>query len=224
MFVGTVGSGKSTQMKLLACSLKRRGLRVKTTFIKTGHLFAYVMELVLVKILFGMPKDRHPIRLLIEDKPCLFKRLFRLWLVLDTLSVLIRFIVTVSIPLKLKRVVIVEEYFDAAIADYIYLAEVLNLPLKNVSHAVNFMTRLFESHKPMQTLFLDAENTVLENRWNQRSSFSEKPEYIRMQRKLLYSIARFSSSFLYTETSNKTVAETHKIIMNHLSMKKASLC
>ncbi|MEM1510172.1 MAG: hypothetical protein QW096_09955 [Thermofilaceae archaeon] len=37
-FMGTVGSGKSTQMKLLASKLKRKGTKVKLSFLKKDIL------------------------------------------------------------------------------------------------------------------------------------------------------------------------------------------
>jgi hypothetical protein len=215
-FVGTVGAGKSTQMNTLASKLKARGLRVKVTSLKTGHLFAYILEVVLAKMLVRWRKDVYSIRALIEDKPHLFKRLFKLWLTLDVLSISIRFILTVYIPLKMRLIVIVEEYLFATIADYIYLAKVLGLPFKTVSPAVRFMLRLLQLSSPIQTIFLDAPNVVLEKRWGQRSSLNEKTEYLQMQRTLLLSASKLSSSFLYVETGNKTIGETHRLIINHL--------
>lgn len=224
VFVGPVGSGKSTQIKLSASALKVNGLRVKTTFIKTGHIFAYLLETVLAKMLVGGRKDAYPIRALIEDKPHMFKRLFKLWLTLDVLSISIRFILTVYLPLKMRRIVIVEEYFSATIADYIYLARVLDLPFKTVSHAVRFMQRLLQLSGPIQTIFLDAPSVVLEKRWSQRSSLNEKTDYLQMQRTLLLSASKLSSSFLYVETGNKTIGETHRLIINHLKDIKQDDC
>lgn len=224
VFVGPVGSGKSTQIKLSAYALKMKGLRVKTTSIKTGHIFAYLLETVLAKIVVGKRKDAYPVRALIEDKPRLFKRLFRLWLTLDVLSISIRFILSVYLPLKMRRIVIVEEYFSATIADYIYLAKVLVLPFKTVSPAVRFMQRLLQLSGPMQTIFLDAPNVVLEKRWGQRSSLNEKTDYLQMQHTLLLSASKFSSSFLYVETGNKTIGETQRLIINHLKDIKQDYC
>jgi thymidylate kinase len=224
-FIGTVGAGKSTQMNLLAPELKARGLRVKVTSLKTGHVFAYFLEVVLAKMLVGEEKDVSPIRVLIEDKTTLFKRLFKLWLSLDIISISIRFILTAYIPLKLRRIVLVEEYFPATITDYIYLAKVLDLPFKTISPAVRFMQRLLQLSGPMQTIFLDAPNVVLEKRWSQRSSLNEKTDYLQMQRTMLLSVSKLSSSsFLYVETTNKTIGKTHRLIVNHLKDIKQDDC
>ncbi|MBS7612610.1 hypothetical protein KEJ27_10520, partial [Candidatus Bathyarchaeota archaeon] len=78
-FLGTVSSGKSTQMRLLASELKRRKTKVKTTFLKAGHIFAYFLEVILAKILASKRKDVYPIRALIEEKPHTFRKVFKLW-------------------------------------------------------------------------------------------------------------------------------------------------
>lgn len=216
-FVGTVGAGKSTQIRLLASELKARGLRVKTTSIKTGHIFAYLLKVFLAKILVRGRKDVYPIRALIEDKPHLFGRIFKFWLTLDMLSISIRFTLTIYIPLKMRRIVIVEEYLFATIADYIYLARVLGLPFKAISPMIGFVLKLLQLGGITQTIFLDALDKTLEKRWDKRSSLNEKTEYLQMQRTLLLFIAKFfSSSFLYLDTGNRTIGETHKLILQEI--------
>jgi len=49
-FTGTVGSSKSTHMKLLCSKLKRKGLKTRVSFLKTGHLFAFILEISLARI------------------------------------------------------------------------------------------------------------------------------------------------------------------------------
>jgi len=73
-FYGTVGSGKSTQMKLLASELKRKGTKVKLSFLKTGHIIAYFLTIILAKMLVGKRGDVYSIRALIEEKPHIFRR------------------------------------------------------------------------------------------------------------------------------------------------------
>ena len=50
-------------------------------------------------------------------------------------------------------------------------------------------------------------------------SLNERPTYLQMQRSLLLSISKkLSSSFLYIDTSNSNIEETHKLIMNYLQL------
>ncbi len=216
-FIGTVGSGKSTHMRLLYSKLKQRGLRAKTTFLKTGHLFAFILEVFLAKMVAGKRKDVFPIRALVEEKPHLFKRIFKLWLSLDLVSVTIRFLVSIYIPLKLGYTVLVEEYIPATISDYIYLSKIIKFPLKINSFEIIYLLKLMSLCGPTHIVFLDAENDKLTLRWKLRGSFDEREDYIRMQRSILLRLSKeLSCSFLYINTGTKTIKETHKLVTNHL--------
>jgi thymidylate kinase len=217
VFAGLVGAGKSTQMKLLASKLKTRGLRVKTTFLKTGHLFAYLLEVTLARMLASNRRDVYPVRALIQEKPRLFKKLFKLWLFLDALSISTRFLITIYLPSRIHRIVIVEEYIPATIADYVYLAKAVGFPLEELAPTVSFMLRLLSLGGSFRTVFLDVRDDVLGERWERRASLDEKPDYLRMQRILLLFIAKkFSSSFLYIDATHKTIREVHELVMHHV--------
>ena len=215
-FAGTVGSGKSTQMKLLALTLKRRGVKVKTSSLKTGHIFAYFLQIILAKMLTRR-RDVFPIRALIEEKSHIFRKLFKLWLYLDVVSIAVKFLFSVLIPLKLGYVVLVEEYIPATIADYIYLSKIIGFALKPKSFAITFPLRLMYTGGFTHTIFTDAENDVLKNRQRRRGSFEEKEDYLSMQRNLLLSISRkLSNRLLYLDTGKRTIEETHKLIRTWL--------
>jgi len=217
VFIGPVGSGKSTHIKFLYSKLKGRGLKVRMSFLKTGHILAFILEIFLAKIVAGKRKDVYPIRALVEEKPSLLKKLFGLWLVLDLISVTMKFLVSIYVPLKLGYTVLVEEYIPATISDYIYLSKIIKLPLKVNSFAINFLLKLMRLCAPKQIVFLDAENTKLIYRWKLRRSFGEREDYLLMQRTILMQISkRLSYEFLYINTGSKTIEETHKLILNHL--------
>lgn len=217
VFVGTVGAGKSTQMKLLDFALKSNGLKVKSTFIKTGHILAFILEDFLARILVAR-RSVYPIRVLIEDKPLIFKKLFKFWLILDMISVSIRFLSSVYLPLKMGQTILVEEYIPASIADYVYLSRAINFPIKNALFIINYMLRLLRLCKPTLTIFLDACDSCLISRWRRRKSLSEVPDYLKMQRTLLLNFSRnLSDNFLYIDTTNKTIEEVHKLIVDYLN-------
>ncbi|MDW8049447.1 MAG: hypothetical protein RMJ07_07245 [Nitrososphaerota archaeon] len=220
VFAGTVGSGKSTHMKLLYSELKRRRLKVKKIgFLKTGNLLAFVLEVFLAKMLASRRKDVHYIRALVEEKTNIFKRMFRLWLFLDLLSITIKFLIHVYLPLKLGYIVLVEEYIPAAISDYIYLSRILKSPLKINSFAIRYMLKLINVCNPIHTFFFDAGNNDLFIRWRMRGSLCERGEYIQMQRNVLFLISRkLSHRFLYVNTSMKTLTEVHKLITDHMGL------
>jgi thymidylate kinase len=43
VFIGTVGSGKSTHMKILYSKLKQRGFKVRISSLKRGHLLSFII-------------------------------------------------------------------------------------------------------------------------------------------------------------------------------------
>jgi len=217
VLAGTVGSGKSTHMKVLALRLKKGGLRVKTAFLKSGHLLAYLLTIFLVRVLLRRQKNVYPIRALIEEKPYIFGKIFNLWLVFDVLGICIRFLLTIYLPLKMGYIILVEEYLPATIADYIYLAEATGLSQRKVHSAISFLQRLLYLGGPIYTIFFDAPTLVLENRWKFRKTPSEAISYLRMQRTLLLSISkRLSSSFIYIRTDGN-IKEIHEFIISYLT-------
>ncbi len=170
-------------------------------------------------MLFKKRKDTPFIRALIEEKPCLFRRLFKLWLTLDVLSIYIRFLLTIYLPLKTRHIIIVEEYIPSTIADHVYVARRLGLSPKSPSTAASFMLRLAHLGGSMQTIFLDAYDYVLKDHWRaRRTNLDERPDYLNMQRTILLSLSKKLSSddLLYINTSKQTIEETHKLITDYL--------
>jgi len=218
VFIGTVGSGKSTHMKLLYSKLKQKGLNTKVSFLKTSHLFAFVLEFFLAKMLAGSRKDVFPIRALVEEKQYIVKKIFRLWLDLDLISVVIKFLAEIYLPLKLGYIVLVEEYIPATISDYIYLSKIIDFPLRASSFAINYLLKLMNLCGPTQIIFLDAEDNELKRRWKLRGSFDEREDYLKMQRTLLLQMSRELSShrLICINTGAKTLAEVQKLIMSQL--------
>ncbi len=216
-FVGTVGAGKSTQMKLLALKLKKRKFRVMTTTIKRGHLLAHLLEVALARMLIGRKKNVCSIRVIVEERPDLFKKLFKLFLALDVVSISCRFLLKIYLPKKLGYVIIVEEYLQGTLADCIHLSEFVRVKDKTLSVALKLLLMLVYLGGPIHTIFLDSSNDVLKDRWCRRASNNQRPDYLYMQRTLLLSISKkLSSSFFYINTGDKTIEKTGTIIVNFL--------
>ncbi|MCR8501758.1 MAG: hypothetical protein QXY55_05685 [Candidatus Korarchaeota archaeon] len=217
VFVGTVGSGKSTHARLLYSELKKNGLRARIICLKTGHMLAFILEVLLTKILMNNRKDVYPIRMLIDDEPLIFRRIFRLWTLLDLISITIKFLISIYLPLKLGYTLLVEEYIPATISDYLFLSRILRFPLKINSLTIRYLLKLMNLCPPTQTIFLDAENDELYLRYKIRGSPNEMEDYLQMQRTILYCIAKtLSSNFLYINTGARTINEVHGLIINHI--------
>jgi thymidylate kinase len=218
-FLGPVGAGKSTQIRLLAFKLSNQGLKVKITSLKTNELFASGLVHVLARLLSIKRCDVFLIRGLIEDKPRIFKKLFKLWLFLDLISVHIVYLCKVYIPTIMGYTVIVEEYLPASIADYIYLSKALNIRSKFLYSTLIPILRLFYLRSSTMIFFLDTYLDELKFRWKHRGSLIEKTDYIHMQRTTLLSLSKKLSSHevLHVNTTNQTIRKTHEVIVNHLT-------
>jgi thymidylate kinase len=221
VFTGTVGSGKSTHMKILYSKLKQGGFKVRISSLKRGHLLAFLLEGLLVKMFAGKRKDVYPIRALLEERPTLLKRIFRLLLSLDLISIISKFLASIYLPSRLGYIVLVEEYIPATISDYIYLGRVINSPLKANSFFINYLLRLTKLCGPIQIIFLDASNDELKRRWGLRGSHDERKDYLQMQRTLLLRVAEELSSYrlVYINTEANTLAEIQKLIMTQILVK-----
>jgi thymidylate kinase len=220
-FIGTVGSGKSTHMKILYSKLKQGGFKVRISWLKRGHLLVFLLEGLLAKMFAGKRKDVYPIRALLEERPTFLKRIFRLLLSLDLISIILKFLASIYLPSRLGYFVLVEEYIPATISDYIYLSRVTNSPLKVNSFAINCLLRLMILCGPTQIVFLDAKDDELKRRWGLKDGHDERKDYLQMQRTLLLRIAEKLSSYrlIYIDTEANTLAEIQKLIMTQILVK-----
>jgi len=216
VFAGPVGAGKSTQIVYLQSALRKIGVRNKSVFLKSGHLLAYILELFLAKVV-SKRSDVAPLRALYEDSPRLFKRVFKLWLFFDLLSVTVKFLLTIYVPFKFRYTIIVEEYIPATIADYFYLSNIAGRSLSATSFPVRYLLRLMNICRPVCVVYLDAENAELRRRWKVRKSLEEKEDYLLMQRTLLLRLYKtLADIFVYENTQLKRPREVFRSVISAL--------
>ncbi len=217
VFVGTVGSGKSTQMRLLSSVMRKNGLKVKTTSLKTNHILARLLVALLIYFLNERKKNVYAIRTLIESRPDLFKSIFKFWFFLDITSITFKFLFTVLLPLKFGYTILAEEYIPAAICDYMYISKTLGIHEETAARGMSFLLRLMLAGGSTRIVFLDARQDDLQFRWKTRGSPVETPGYLLAQRSVLLPLSKKLSNHevLLIETSGRRVAETHDFLVSY---------
>jgi hypothetical protein len=217
VFVGTVGAGKSTQIKVLTAKLDSLGFRVKRVALKNNHLVARLLSSLLSKLIKDCKKDAYSILTLTEDAPNIFRRMLSLWVILDLASITLRQFVDIVVPKKFGYIVIVEDYIPAFICDYFYFCHSLGLSDKVSPFVLKYLEYLFSISGPVNIAFLDAPEEILSARWKNRGTPDERTKYLLFQRSVLLPLSKnMANNFLFIDTSRIDVLDTHNLILNSL--------
>lgn len=210
-FMGPVGVGKSTQMRLLKGYLKSKNIRVIETFIKSSHVFAYILSRslralgVCEKVSYTKGLTR------IYPRRDILRRLFPLWCLLDALSIAIKFFLTVYIPFCLGYTILIEEGLTMMLYTYNMSFPCL---FKIEPKVPPFLPRLlgWVLSKNHVNVVLEAKNEELSRRRKHRSyRQNELSLYISLQRKW---IARLSfGDTIFVDTTNEPPVRVHKKII-----------
>lgn len=216
VFVGTVGAGKSTQIRQLLFTLRKNDVKSTSTALKRGHFLTHMLEVFLARLFLEKGQDAtYPIEVTLRNRPDILKKLFKFFMMLDAVSIFCRFFLTVYVPKKLGYVVLVEEYIPGALADYEWLSKMVGARLSSLF--ARLLTSLTILGGPTYTIFLDAPEQTLIARWVYRKSPTQRVEYLEMQRTVLFVLSKWlSSSFIYINTQNKAIAKTGLIVLNFL--------
>jgi hypothetical protein len=213
-------AGKSTIVATLSPLLKGISSQARSVNL---FGFYYVARPILPLILtLAKPFSRRPssmnssltLQTLLENQPNLFCLLFKLWLILDTFTVYARFLLAVYLPSKLGYSVIVEFGWADWLAFYLYLCRLLRLPSSTTLPWTDIVQRLLSLVHPTRTLFVDAEDSVLETRSRQRGGVQEWTtiaELRELQRRVSLSLVRnlCNDVVRLDSTSKATLTSVH---------------
>ncbi len=213
IFYGQTGVGKSTQIRLLARRLKERGLKVKCARVKPH----YPLTRLLLKY---CGKTDPSIGRWISHAPCnlsashtsLFKSTIAIDSAVNILPLLIASIFKIHIFLRLKHVVIVEEYLLETATDYRYACEnrYLNprLGLVLVDLLLRFIT------KDSTAVILTANHSSLRDRSTKRGSILENSQYLATQQAIMEFCKKNLKSLIHIDTANKNIQDVHREILS----------
>lgn len=216
VFLGPVGSGKSTQISLLTQNLKHRGFKVSSTQLKAFHILSNILIIFLMLSLHEKT-ERNSYRILRKKRSSIGIRLFSVLTFLDIPSFMLRYLATIAMPRKLGYILLVEEYIPGTVADYLFWWNKIERKHELSAAFLNFTQRLFYKNEQMTTIFyLDGAICKLMERITLRNTYTEELDYIEMQRSLLLYIARYFNSaerFHYIDTTSMDVLAVERKIL-----------
>lgn len=225
-FLGPPGVGKSNQIEKLDGKLQRAG--VSKCHIRTNNLLAYALSFFPAKII-AKGEMIEPISTLHMKRPELFRKLLKLWLLLDIISIYIRYLIQVKLPSAFGRIVLAEDLLIGTICDYVHIANAFDLNLKDFRWALKSLQKLIITTHGLYVVILDASKKTLAERWSSRGSFhidkvylNDPLDYITTFRRLpLVIVKALGLSYLYLNTEGKSASHvTNSILRWILSLEK----
>ena len=213
-FIGPVGVGKSTQMKLIKDYLKLKGIRATQTFIKSNHALTYILSESL-KALGLYEKVTYPEGVTrIYPSREVVRRLFPLWCFLDMVSITFKFFFTVYLPFRLGFTPLIEEglmmtfYTYGMSFPHFFKTEPKVLPL--LPSLLGWVVS-----KNHVNVVLDAKEDELDRRRSSRNyRQNELSDYVSMQKKWIRRLN--SGNTFFMDTTNEPVLGVHKNIVTAL--------
>lgn len=213
MLAGTVGTGKSTQVNLLREMLRNMGLNVKSTYIRLNHLLAYLLTLLMAKIVARTPIIES-LSALHKYNPKLFNRLYKLWSLLFTISITVKYIASVQLPHILGHVVLIEDGPITTIVDYLHILRAFNISRgKFELSIINYLLKISRrAYDDTYIIILGAPEITLAKRWRLRGTFNrdrayltDPLNYIGYLRTMIPKVAKVAGiKTLLVNTDNKT--------------------
>jgi len=221
-FLGPVGVGKSTQIRLLKEYLKSNNIRVVGTFIKSSHVFTYILSRSLMAL--GLcEKVSYPEGLTrIYPRRDLVRRLFPLWSFLDTLSIALKFFFTVYIPFRLGFTILIEEGLIMTLHTYL-----MSFPrfFKTEPKVLPFLSRLLGwtiSKNHVNVVLEAADEEVSRRRKHRTYRQNELSEYVSLQRKWIKRLNLGDTIFI--DTTDEPLVRVHRKIIIALEKRRVCKC
>ena len=210
-FIGPVGVGKSTQIRLFQEYLKSKNVVVVRTFIKSNHALTYFLSSFLKKLGISEKISNQNGFSKVYPNRTVVRKLFSLWCLLDTISVATKFLFTVSIPFHMGFAVLIEEGLPMSLYTYsvslpnFFKTEPITLPvLPNLLGWVTGKTHL--------NIILDASEEELDQRRKGRNYRQfESAEYIYLQKEWIKRLNFGDTVFI--DTTNSSLVKVHEKIV-----------
>jgi len=206
--MGPVGVGKSTQIKLLQDRLKSKKVKTVKTFIKSNHIFAHITRRLL--ILVGAYENQDDLGVICINKR-IVERLYPVLILLDAVSITIKFFFTVYIPFHMGFNVLIEEGLMMSLFTYTLAnPKIRGLKPKTPPFLLRLINWILKQKHV--NIILDAESKeLILRRKNRNYRQNESPEYVDLQKKWLKQLNYGNTIFL--ETTNLPIIQVHEVIV-----------
>ena len=210
-FIGPVGVGKSTQIRLLKDYLKLENVRVTETFIKSTHALAYILSRFLIalgeceKVSFSEGITR------LYPRKDVMKRLFPLWCFLDTLSIAAKFFFTVYVPFCFGFTPLVEEGLIMTLYTYRRALPVFFEIEPKVPSLLLSLLGWVMSKNHVNVVLDATDDDLKQRRRNREYRQNESSVYISMQKRWMKRLN--SQNTIFIDTTGETAGQVHKNIV-----------
>ena len=198
VFIGSVGAGKSTQIKLLSTFLGEQKIKTKSATIKTRFPLTRMSSKLLCKI--GVKHLSFKLKkALVQVDLCL--NLF----LLPVLSLYVR------ILKRLGFLLLIEEYLPGILVDYYHLAKIYKFKANLISIAMSILYKSLLL-SGMSTILFVCDKTRLPERWKNRGTGPEYADYLESQQTIFGILEETASPFYHISTDVSVNLTFHNLV------------
>ncbi|RLG17570.1 hypothetical protein DRN63_02840 [Nanoarchaeota archaeon] len=196
---GPDGSGKSTQVRILARHILSNGYRVRIVWIKSYHTLAYVLSKLIEKL---SPNSivrnayGHIIRI---NTLCNTKFSRALWSLIEFVSLIPLIILRVYIPLLMGEIVIAERYVIDSIASIAYA---VNDPLFDSRSLAEVILSFIPKKRLL--IYLDCDYKTVKTR---RLDLTDPEDFFKFQHEIYDRLSKRLGA-IKINTAEKSISET----------------
>ena len=213
IFLGYVGVGKSTQISLLYEYFRINRVSVCKRYLKS---FYPSMLGFIARLAHETQDERLDGSVLVALSESVTKRLMKGILLIDILTIVATYLLTIKIPSIFNRVILVEEGLLGTIVEYMDAVWTDLVDERFASKLVKFLLLFIQRDKPLVVILL-TQTTMLEKRWIKRKSPFETGVYLKSQYRCIKLFAAlFKERIILVEDEGRGIMEVHKAIVDRL--------
>ena len=204
--MGTVGAGKTTQIKLLKKYLEQREEKTVKTYLRSTHGTTFLIS-KFFQLLNAISDNK-------ISTTEFHKRTQSIWNISESISISTKFLISVYIPYKLGYNVIIEEGLKMTSEHFTRFRPHFLGVNPILPPFIDVLDKWMDNSNQV-VFIIDAQDHVLiERRKTRNFRRFESDEFVELQRQ---SFDNIQGEYVYTiDTTAKTIQDVHREIINHL--------